>query len=617
MSDYPSQETVNDVHRRRRWAEFLRRRWTSPKVSRAIGWLVLTMLVPVLVLLIGIYGVWYATSMTETREANLELARAVAAAFDASVQDLHRQQHTLERALGMLKGAPPAEINRLLAASAEQYRALRAIHWVDDRGVVIASSDPNSVGSSVASYEFYKRLEGGEDLVASDLMPSWITGRPIFIVGKRIKDLSGGSTGMLLSVVYPDVFGQQVLSIRLDPADFISLFDSMGTVVFSNQPSRMGMTWTARQDPALQEALAGREAQGRVISPDTGQHRLVARVPIPSTGWAAGASVALSAVASPLLRSILMATAVLAVVTALCVLVVLQISRRIVVPLYKLREHAHRIGEGHLERHEPIRGPLELQELGAALNGMSEQLAAARTALEQANEDLRRSNRDLEQFAYIASHDLQEPLRAVGGFVTLLQQRYRGSLDEKADRYIGEIVDGVSRMQALINGLLEYSRVGMRGGDLQSAPAGAALDEALANLRASIEQSGAVVTSEPLPTVCADPAQLTRLFQNLVGNAIKFRSEQPPQVHVGAEHRDHEWLFSVRDNGIGIDPQYADRIFMIFQRLHTRDKYPGTGIGLAVCKRIVERHGGRIWVESQPGQGSTFYFSVPDQGERP
>ena len=617
MSQYRSQETVNDADRPRRWAGFLRRRLTSPKVSRAIGWLVLIMLVPVLVLLIGIYGVWYATGMTETREANLELARAVAAAFEVSVQDLYRQQHTLEAALGMLKDSPSAESNRLLAASADQYRALRAIHWVDDSGVVVASSDPNSVGSSVASYDFYKRLEGGEDLVASDLMPSWITGRPIFIVGRRIKDLSGRSMGMLLSVVYPDIFGQQALSVRLDPTDFISLVDSRGTVVFSNQPSWMGLTWTARQDPALQEALAGREAQGRVTSPDTGQRRLAARVPIPSAGWAAGASVALSAVSSPLLRSIMVATAVLVLVTALCVVVVLQISRRIVVPLYELREHAHRIGEGHLERHEPIRGPLELQELGAALNGMSEQLAAARVALEQANEDLRRSNRDLEQFAYIASHDLQEPLRAVGGFVTLLQQRYRGSLDEKADRYIGEIVDGVSRMHALINGLLEYSRVGTRGGDLQWAPAGKALDEALANLRMSIEQSGAVVTSEPLPTVCSDPAQLMHLFQNLIGNAIKFRSEPPPQVHVGAKHRDREWLFSVRDNGIGIDPQYADRIFMIFQRLHTRNKYPGTGIGLAICKRIVERHGGRIWFESQPGQGSTFYFTMPDQGEQP
>ncbi len=234
----------------------------------------------------------------------------------------------------------------------------------------------------------------------------------------------------------------------------------------------------------------------------------------------------------------------------------------------------------------------------------------------QRTEDLARSNRDLEQFAYVASHDLQEPLRAVAGFVSLLQQRYQGKLDEKADSYIGLAVDGATRMQTLIGDLLSYSRVGTKGKAMEPTDTRRCVKDALTNLQASIAESGAAIQVDSLPTVRADAVQLTQLYQNLIVNAIKFRSDRPPEIHVGARREQESWLFWVRDNGIGIESQYAERIFLIFQRLHTRKTYPGTGIGLAICKRIVERHGGRIWVESQPGQGSTFYFTLPEKGER-
>jgi len=255
-----------------------------------------------------------------------------------------------------------------------------------------------------------------------------------------------------------------------------------------------------------------------------------------------------------------------------------------------------------------LRDITKLKRAEAALRQVNEKLQ------EQA-EELAATNKDLEQFAYIASHDLQEPLRAVGGFLTLLQQRYRGRLDEKADSYINAAVEGATRMQALINGLLEYSRVGTRGNVPTPAPAGLALQEALENLQTLIQESGAVIAADPLPVVPADAAQLTHVFQNLIANAITFRSERTPEIQVGSRREDGAWLFWVRDNGIGIEPQYHERIFMIFQRLHTRTKYPGTGIGLSICKRIVERHGGKIWVESQPGQGATFYFTLPDKGQ--
>jgi light-regulated signal transduction histidine kinase (bacteriophytochrome) len=235
------------------------------------------------------------------------------------------------------------------------------------------------------------------------------------------------------------------------------------------------------------------------------------------------------------------------------------------------------------------------------------------TRRRQMEEALRRSNAELQQFAYIASHDLQEPLRGVAGMVQLLQRRYQGRLDERADEYIHFAVAGVSRMQRLINDLLQYTRVGSRGGEFETMDSGEALAEALANLAIAMRESGAVVNAARLPQVWADRTQLAQLLQNLIGNAIKFRGQSPPRVEVSAARRPGEWWFSVSDNGIGIELKHRDRIFGVFQRLHSQSEYPGTGIGLAVCQKIVERHGGRIWVEeSLPGQGSVFCFTLRD-----
>ena len=268
---------------------------------------------------------------------------------------------------------------------------------------------------------------------------------------------------------------------------------------------------------------------------------------------------------------------------------------------------------------ELMLSPLESAEgilVTAAIRDISVRQKAEKHLVKTVGE-LKRSNDELQQFAYVSSHDLQEPLRMVSSYTQLLAKRYKGRLDSDADEFIAYAVDGCNRMQGLIQDLLTYSRAGTNGKALHEISSEDALRVALTNLRPTIEQSGAVVTHDSLPAVTTDAPQLTQVFQNLVGNAIKYRGHEVPQVHVSATNNGgDEWIFSVRDNGLGIDPQYFERIFIIFQRLHGREEFEGTGIGLAICKKILERLGGRIWVESRPEKGSTFYFALPDTEEK-
>jgi light-regulated signal transduction histidine kinase (bacteriophytochrome) len=230
-------------------------------------------------------------------------------------------------------------------------------------------------------------------------------------------------------------------------------------------------------------------------------------------------------------------------------------------------------------------------------------------------EELTRSNQELEQFAYITSHDLQEPLRMVTSYVTLLEKRNRDKLDSDSKDFINFAVDGTKRMQQLINDLLTYSRVGTRGKPFTKTNCKTVMEKTIKNLEIAIKEKGAKVSYNALPTIIADEAQIIQLFQNLIGNAIKFCQNKPPKIKIRTREDDDKWIFGVQDNGIGIAPEFHERIFQIFQRLHTRQEYKGTGIGLAVSKRIVDRHGGKIWVDSKPGKGTTFWFTIPKQND--
>jgi light-regulated signal transduction histidine kinase (bacteriophytochrome) len=231
--------------------------------------------------------------------------------------------------------------------------------------------------------------------------------------------------------------------------------------------------------------------------------------------------------------------------------------------------------------------------------------------LEHKTRELTRSNEELQQFAYVASHDLQEPLRMISSYTQLLGRRYGERLDGDAQEFMAYIVDGAARMKQLIEDLLAYSRVGTKSTEFKPVELERSVRRALSNLKGAIDDSGAIVTYDPLPTAPSDEVQLAQVFQNLIGNALKFRSQSAPRIHVAVDEKAEKWEIAVRDNGIGIEPQYFERIFMVFQRLHNKGEYPGTGIGLAICKKVVERHGGRIWVESRAGEGSSFHFTLP------
>ncbi len=380
----------------------------------------------------------------------------------------------------------------------------------------------------------------------------------------------------------------------------------------------------------IQQAVLGKTGAGLAID-YRGKQVIAAWRYIPSMDWGLVAKIDTREAFADVINLRNLVWIILAIVLALSGLIAFSIAQSISVPIKNLTEGAEIVGSGNLDHKVGTNLKDEIGQLSRSFDKMTHDVKAITASRDELNkemaerkrveeslrhtaEDLERSNKDLEQFAYVASHDLQEPLRAVAGFVGLLKKQYRDTLNAEAAEYIDLSIEGAERMQTLIHDLLMFSRVGTKGGAFVLMSMKDAFDNAMKNLHVAVAESDALVTCEEMPRVSADPTQMTQLLQNLIANAIKFHGPNRPLVTVRAERKDHAWVVNVRDNGIGIEPQYYDRIFLIFQRLHTRSQFKGTGIGLAVCKKIVERHGGTIWVESKPGEGSTFLFSIPDRG---
>lgn len=533
-------------------------------------------------------------------------------------------ENRLEAARQLLAGlalAPAVQRRDAAACTALVQDVLRRfplytnVAAVRPNGDVFCSAVPLARPVNIADRAYFQRVLETREVTASDYLIGRATGKPAITVAQPSLDVSGAVQAVVLVGVDLAWF-EGFAATSIPHGGRLVVIDREGTVL-AHFPDPEKLAGTPAHDfQVVKTVLARREGVWEGVGLDSvvrvvGFTRL--RGTLATDAAFVWAAIPKSVAYADIDRLLWHHLAALGLVALLAAGAAWMTGHLLLVrPLGALVTAATRVGAGDLTARARLPYTAgEFGRLARAFDEMAAALAREREALARQAAELARSNADLERFAYVASHDLQEPLRMVASYTTLLGRRYGGRLDADADEFIAYAVDGATRMQQLIDDLLAYSRVGTRGKDFVPTDCESVLDHALANLQFAIQESGAVVTREPLPTVTADAAQLTLVFQNLVGNAIKFRGAERPAIHVSAAQRDGAWVFAVSDNGIGIDPAYADRIFVVFQRLHGPADYSGTGIGLAISKRIVERHGGRIWVESEPGKGATFRFTIP------
>jgi signal transduction histidine kinase len=589
--------------------------WSPRTIHQYLLALIFVVAVPLTVLSLVLGDIWFNRAIDREARSNLDFAKAVALTFNGYIHDILRSEAVLSAALFSGKYSKP-EMNELLAHADDRYIAIVYINLVDPNGNTIASSIPSALGINISDRPYFKKILAGQDQIVSDLVISYISRSAILTVSEAFRDPDGTLKGVVVAVIDPDKLGERALKLDRPEGARFSLFDSTGAIVYTRPEVKFDVEPAKRRinDTLLEDAKKNPSgAYGIFNSPIDGRKVAGARVYMPEIGYYAGGSLDYDLIVQPIRRIIIMLAVITIGVIFASILIALKLAEGLTKRLQALQEHAFEIGSGSLNHQIAPTGIREIDQLSGSLNLMARQLETRQTQQELASNELARSNKELEQFAYIASHDLQEPLHVISGYIQLLDRRYKGRLDAQADTYISFAVDAASRMRDLINDLLSYSRVGTRAQPFTEFETGPLVEEAISNLQIMIKKNNARIKVDPMPRITGDRLQFLQLFQNLISNAIKFRGKDPPQVEISAKKQDTEWLFSVKDNGIGIEPQYKERIFLIFQRLHSQKDYSGTGIGLAVCKKVVDRHGGKIWVESEPGKGSTFFFTIPER----
>lgn len=576
--------------------------------------MILAMIVPV-----TIVGEWAESAATAQAMATQQVLAAALARGARDFVKLHRDAiATLAASPGLMRMTREAQ-QALVETFQRNYPDAAAFVLVDAAGQTLVRSDGRKAFSAVGAKIFEQaRLSNGSSF---DLLVAPSLQRPVLQFGTAIHGPRGEFAGVAGVVLEPNHIFAALARAGAGVAADIYLVDERGRAIAHRDPRLAGSFSDLSTAPPVAALLADRGASGAVKYTAARGEELAAYARVPAMGWGViverPASDALAVARSGREVSFLIHFSVMVLVAIGGAIAAGALAR----PLEALAHEAGKLGAGAPVAALPQSHIPEIARLSAAFEDLQRRLAArtaererAEVALRHHAQELARSNAELEEFAYVASHDLQEPLRIIKSYLQLLAKRYAGKLDRDADQFIAYAVDGAARLQQLINDLLAYSRVGTTGAAFSETNCEAILEDALGDLKMAIEESAAVVTHDRLPTVVGDGSQLRQVFQNLIANAIKFRNAAHPRVHVAAERQADGWVFSVRDNGIGVAPEFADRIFMIFQRLHARNDYPGTGVGLAICKKIVERHGGRIWVESQSGQGATFRFIIPNGG---
>jgi len=584
-----------------------------------------------LVLLVAIamlpaFGLILWTSLEQRRDERhdaediaVRLTQAVSAQQEQVVQSAHDVAARLAVSPEVL-GTDRAACSAFLADFVSVEGRYTGISVTDPDGNIVCSSVDLGGPVSVADRGYFQQMLQTREFTVSGYLIAKVVGTPTMAFALPIADDSGVMSEAVIGGVDVGWLNDFAERLELPEDTALLVIDGSGTVL-TRQPDPEAWVGRAVADTQLGETVLAQGTGTAEMEGLDGTQRLFAFAPLGGEGGSdtyvvvgLSAASAFAGINETLTRNL----ALLGVVTLLAVAAAWFLGDALVVRKVRLvAAAAQRVSAGDLGARTGLSGEGDLDRLGRGFDAMAGTLEVreaewqrAQEELARRAEDLARSNAELEQFAYVASHDLQEPLRMVASYTQLLARRYNGQLDSEAHEFIEYAVDGASRMQELINDLLTLSRVGTRGAEPEPTEAEEALAAALRNLELASEESGAEVTHDPLPPVLADQTQLTQLFQNLIGNAIKFRGADLPRIHVSARRDGGDVRFSVKDNGIGIEPQYADRVFVLFQRLHGRGEYPGTGIGLAICKKIVERHGGRIWVEPEPGEGATFSFTL-------
>ncbi len=597
---------------------------------------------PVVVLEVNTAAVLERRAAENAREEAMRLSRLCASNQQALIDSVRQLLTVLAQTEGVqrqYKGECQALFQKLL----DENPMFAIVGALDMQGNVICSAPEIREPTHLADRAFFQRAVATKSFVIGDFVLGRISGKPtlhmalpvwneagvmtaVVYVGLDLRAMSEFGTrvplpaGGTMSMVGPD----DLLLLRYpDPEKWIGSHATRGLMSSAVPPN-------AREGFVDGEGV---DKQERIFA--------INRIDAPGIGSLyVSVGVSKKEAYAPFRKQIRDQLLMMAGIASLALAAAWRLGRSgIVHPTRHLAGVARALSAGQLDVRSTLRGG-EFGEIGTAFNQMAEALARRIAELNAVQEDLRRaqdelelrveertedarralaelhrSNQELEQFAYMVSHDLQEPLRMVASYTQLLERRYRDQLDSTAHEFIGYAVEGAQRMQGFIQDILEYSRVGTHGRPFERLHVGRLVRQALENLRVAIEEKGAQVVCGEMPELDADPVQLGQLFQNLIGNALKFSGAAPVRIEIGAVWREGMWEFVVRDNGIGIAAADLERIFVIFQRLHTRQEYHGSGIGLAVCKRIVERHGGRIWVESQPGKGSSFYFTLPERQE--
>ncbi len=515
-------------------------------------------------------------------------------------------------------------LNRYLARyKLSLHYNLIAIVLVDKHGRIISSTNEKLIGMDVSDQDMFK--EGikkgfGETYTGQPRYISSLNMNCISVSAPLISKDNSQVTGVIINVynlealneVTTDRIGMEKTGeVYLVNRDKIMLTESRFT---NDAPFRQ----VVDTEPVRKIIKDGKEMFD-VYRDYRGESVVGISKDIPEYGWILLAEMDKSEAFIPLkilgITSLILGIVGTAVVVNFGMAFVISISR----PVNDLTNATKELASGHLGCRVPVQRYDELGILANNFNTMAGELAKTITMHKQAEEELirysqelKRSNEELQHFAYVASHDLQEPLRMISSYLQLIERRYKGRLDTDVDEFITYAVDGASRLQTMINALLEYSRVDTRGKPFEPVDCEAILERALMNLEVAIRESQATITHTSLPTVMADSSQILQVFQNLISNAIKFHGSEPPRIHISVRREENEWVFSVHDNGIGIEPEYSKQLFNIFKRLHGRE-YPGVGLGLSICKKIINRHGGRIWLGSESGNGSVFYFTIPVQ----